>query len=114
MREMVGTRSRQPSTSLVLARALSDTATLIIKDGRHVGLDFYDLLIEALMGAGHPFVEALDSARLRFDFLVTLTCRSLAEDPKRARILSSLRECPTKRVRELAWRGTWDRGVSRV
>jgi len=54
MREMVGTRSRQPSTSLVLARALSDTATLIIKDGRHVGLDFYDLLIEALMGQVTP------------------------------------------------------------
>jgi hypothetical protein len=26
----------------------------IIKDGRHVGLDFYDLLIEALMGAVPP------------------------------------------------------------
>jgi hypothetical protein len=30
----------------------------IIKDGRHVGLDFYDLLIEALMVGAAPCVFA--------------------------------------------------------
>ena len=46
-----GTPSTKERSSTELRFVSFRAREQIIKDGRHVGLDFYDLLIEALMGA---------------------------------------------------------------
>jgi len=45
-----------------------------IKEGRHVGLDFYDLLIEALIDPGHGRSASLDECNRDLSLTEDLLC----------------------------------------
>src|SRR5713101_2784390 len=65
----------------------------IIKDGRHVGLDFYDLLIEALMECSPPKAPCSSFRGLAMVGLQGRGCRSPRLCRTLMRLSESLRRC---------------------
>jgi hypothetical protein len=70
-------RSRKSGTRSTKERSLTELRFVsfrvrekIIKDGRHVGLDFHDLLIEALMDGADPPLPGCYTRIKRLDRLV--------------------------------------------